>query len=353
MNKFTVYKPYLFIIMFFMIPFLFFYGIKEFKNGVSKNKIADQESLKNHDYAIVIHGGAGNIDSTQMTAEDISSYKISLYSALQNGLNALEKGDSAVQVVLQVVMQLEDDSLFNAGKGSTLTMEGMVEMDASIMDGTNLKAGAVASVSRIKNPIKAAYTVMKNSPHVLLAGSGAEKFASCNGLEMRDMEYFITRRNLNKFEKWKNSKTENQVKGTVGCVVLDKYGNLAAATSTGGMMGKMPGRVGDSPLIGAGTFADNKTCAVSATGHGEFFIRYRVAGDIAALVEYQNLSLSQACKKVIHDKLKPAGGVGGVIAIDFKGNICAEFSTTGMFRAYVKKNVAPNVKLFNKIDPNF
>lgn len=353
MNKFAVYKPYLFIIMFFMVPFLLFFMVKSFQKEASKNKFANQELNKKNDYAIVIHGGAGNIDSTQMTAEEISSYKISLYSALQKGINALEKGDSAVLVVMQVVMQLEDDSLFNAGKGSALTVEGSVEMDASIMDGTNLKAGAVASVSKIKNPINAAYFVMRHSPHVLLVGDGAESFAGKNGLEMRDMEYFITKRNLNRLDKWRNKKTGNHVKGTVGCVVLDKYGNLAAATSTGGMMGKLPGRVGDSPLIGAGTFADNKTCAVSATGHGEFFIRYRVAGDIAALMEYQNLSLSQSCKKVIQDKLKPAGGLGGVIALDNHGNICVEFSTTGMFRAYAKKNVAPNVKLFNKNDPNF
>ncbi|MEW6652194.1 MAG: isoaspartyl peptidase/L-asparaginase, partial [Bacteroidota bacterium] len=239
---------------------------------------------------------------------------------------------------------LEDSPLFNAGKGSVLTENGEVELDASIMEGKTLAAGAVAGVKHIKNPINLARLVMEKSPHVMMIGIGAEEFAKQNNYELVDNKYFITEERWQQYLKIKEAQDKKH--GTVGCVALDKNGNLAAGTSTGGMMMKKFGRVGDTPIIGAGTYADNNTCAVSATGHGEYFIRLSVAKDISSLIEYKNFSLEQAANEVINVKLTKIGGTGGVIAIDKNGNISMPFNTEGMFRAYHLSDGKPVVKIY-------
>jgi beta-aspartyl-peptidase (threonine type) len=269
------------------------------------------------------------------------------------GHRILESGGSSLDCVEAVIRMLEDSPLFNAGKGAVFTNEGINELDSSIMDGATLKAGAVAGLKRIKNPISLARLVMEKSPHVMMVREGAEAFAKQNGVEMVDPKYFFTER------RWKDlqdAKKEEEQKsrttkptdrktsssasgekkyGTVGAVALDKAGNLAAGTSTGGMTNKRFGRVGDSPIIGAGTYANNRTCAVSATGHGEYFIRSVVAYDISAMMEYGKLSLKEAADKVVMDKLVKLGGEGGVIAIDKDGNIAMPFNSLGMYRGYV------------------
>src|SRR5690606_26456637 len=240
----------------------------------------------------------------------------------------------SLDAVEAVIRHMEDDSLFNAGKGSVFSFDGKHELDASIMNGKDLSCGAVGGVSKIKNPISAARAVMERSEHVLLAGRGAEQFAKHNNLDTVDPSYFYTKSRYDALQKLKKNKLQPEKRGTVGCVALDMHGNLAAGTSTGGMTGKRFQRIGDSPVIGAGTYADNNSCAVSCTGHGEFFIRYAVAKDLACLVEYRELSLEKAASTVIFDKLKKAGGEGGLIAIDKDGNISMCFNTPGMFRGY-------------------
>lgn len=242
---------------------------------------------------------------------------------------------------------MEDSPLFNAGKGSVFTEEGIVEMDASIMDGKTGMAGAVAGVHNIKNPILAAREVMSNSKHVMLTGDGADKFAFKQGLEMVDSTYFFTER------RWKSYQNDKDKKhGTVGAVALDKYGNLAAGTSTGGMTYKMKGRVGDSPIIGAGTFADNNTCAVSATGHGEYFIRNVVAYDISVLMKYRNMNLIDAADEVVLNKLVNIGGDGGIIAVDKEGNYTMTFNTSGMYRGVVTSEGILQVDIYENQKTN-
>jgi beta-aspartyl-peptidase (threonine type) len=247
---------------------------------------------------------------------------------------------------------MEDSPLFNAGHGAVLTWNGEHELDASIMLGQSLAAGAVAGVTRVKNPIDAAYAVLASSPHVLLSGAGADQFAEQQGLRMVENRYFSTPRRVEALEIFRSHNRENKPQnvdekfGTVGVVVLDSAGNLAAGTSTGGMTGKRWGRIGDSPLIGAGTYADNRSCAVSATGHGEFFIRWQVASDICARVRYQGLDLLMAANQVIHDELGSAGGDGGVIAIDPKGNVAMVFNTEGMYRASINSDGKKVVSIF-------
>lgn len=256
-----------------------------------------------------------------------------------------------MDVVEAVVRVLEDAPLFNAGKGASFTHEGRNELDASIMDGRTGLAGAVAGVTTIRNPISAARAVLERSPFVFLIGSGAEEFASQNGLEIVDPAYFGTERQLRKLELLRSSNAQLPSKtlekwGTVGAVALDEHGDLAAATSTGGMMNKRFGRVGDSPVIGAGTYASNATCAVSATGHGEHFLCNVVAYDIAALMEYKGLSVQDACEEVVLRKLKNRGGEGGVIAVDARANIAITFNSKGMFRASVSSDGMPDVQIF-------
>lgn len=275
-------------------------------------------------WAIALHGGAGSAPKN-MTKEQVANYETELLKSLEIGKQMLENGSSALDAVQAVVISLENNPMFNAGKGAVKNTEGIHELDAAIMDGSNLKAGAVAGIRDVKNPIKAARLVMDSTAHVLLIADGASVFAKQMGLEIVDNSYFSVD------EKIK----QQSDKGTVGCVALDVYGNLAAATSTGGMSGKKWGRVGDVPIIGAGTYANNNTVAVSGTGHGELWIRRVVAYDISALVEYKGLSLEEAANEVIFNKISPMGGSGGgIIAVDKNGNISLVFNTSLMHRAW-------------------
>ncbi|MFZ1704161.1 MAG: isoaspartyl peptidase/L-asparaginase [Saprospiraceae bacterium] len=301
----------------------------------------DNSKVKIPEYALVIHGGAGVIERGSLSKQLEESYHKSLEEALLVGENILKAGGSSIDAVEAVIVLLENDSLFNAGKGAVFTFDGKNELDASIMEGREMKAGAVASLTNIKNPITAARAVMEKSPHVLLVREGAEQFAREQKCELVDPSYFYTEKRWSELqtEKAKNVDSvpqagDNKKMGTVGCVALDKFGDIVAGTSTGGMTNKRYGRVGDSPIIGAGTYADNNTCGVSCTGHGEFFIRYSVAKDVAALMEYKDWSLEKAAKYVVFQKLVAVGGEGGLVAIDNKGNIIMPFNTSGMYRGY-------------------
>ncbi|MDA3890709.1 MAG: isoaspartyl peptidase/L-asparaginase [Salinivirgaceae bacterium] len=341
-------KPYLFILSFFLIPLIFAPLIKSVKNKyfVTETAFIPAAEIKAIPYALAIHGGAGDITPNNFTPEQEAQYKTKLYEALQVGISKLNNGDSAILVVVEVIKILEDSPLFNAGKGAVFSHKGKNEMDASIMNGINENAGAVAGVTIIKNPIEAAFAVMQRSNHVFLSGSGAEEFAKDQGITMVEPKYFYTEK---RWESYRNAlkKTHESISkyGTVGCVVLDTYGNLAAGTSTGGMTNKKYGRIGDSPIIGAGTYANNMTCAVSATGHGEYFIRYNVAYDISARIKYLNETLKQSSETVI-ENLKELGGRGGVICIDKNGNINMPFNTQGMYRGYCKSDKEPQIFLY-------
>jgi L-asparaginase / beta-aspartyl-peptidase len=303
-------------------------------------------------FALVLHGGAGTILKENMSPELEKQYLAKMEEALEKGYDTLSKGGKSSDAVVIAIMVLEDSPLFNAGKGSVFTADGKNEMDASIMDGKTLKSGAVAGVRKIKNPITAAKCIMDNSEHVMMVGEGAEKFAQKCKCEFADSAYFYTEKRYQQLLKAKQSdKTEidhgspsndkdlkDKKHGTVGIVALDIYGNLCAGTSTGGMTNKKFGRVGDSPIIGAGTYANNKTCGVSCTGHGEYFIRSVAAYDVSALMEYKGFTLEQAANEVINKKLKDMGGDGGMIAMDKNGNIAMPFNTPGMYRAYKKSN---------------
>lgn len=299
-------------------------------------------------YAIVIHGGAGVMSKSKMTEEMRQAYKAKLDEALQSGEKMLMAGAEATDVVVKVINILEDSPLFNAGKGAVFTSEGKNELDASIMEGKNLNAGAVTGVRNIKNPITAAREVMIHSEHVFLSGKGASEFAKKQGLEMVPNKYFYTKsryESLKQLQMQERAREQKDNMGTVGCAVLDKKGNLCAGTSTGGMTNKKYGRIGDSPVIGAGTYANNKTCAVSCTGHGEYYIRLGFARDISALMEYKNLSVEEACREEIR-KLSELQGTGGVIAVDAKGNIAMEFNTSGMFRGFIKSDGEKEIAIF-------
>ena len=288
-------------------------------------------------FGIVIHGGAGTILKSSMTPEREKEYTSKLNEALQTGYKILENGGSSLDAVVATINIMEDSPLFNAGKGAVLTEKGVAELDASIMDGKTLKAGAVAGIKHVKNPITLARLVMDKSPHVMMIGEGAEEFAKENNIEMVNNSYFITPNRWQQYQRMKEAqdkKVKEEKHGTVGCVALDKNGNLAAGTSTGGMMMKKFGRVGDSPIIGAGTYANNNTCAISGTGHGEYFIRLSIARDISDLMAYKNLSLNEAANEVIMKKLPQLGGDGGIIAIDKNGNVAMPFNTEGMYRGY-------------------
>ena len=323
--------------------------------------IAQFTFAQNGNYCIVIHGGAGTITKKSMTPDLEKAYKGKLLEALRAGNDTLSKGGTSVSAVEAAIRILEDSPLFNAGKGSVFTNDGKQEMDASIMEGKGMMAGAVAGVRTIKNPITAAKAVMEKSPHVMMTGRGAEKFVKEKGIEIVDTSYFYDEKRWKQLQKAKDEEkqeidhsdttgyhevTKDYKFGTVGAVALDKYGNIAAGTSTGGMTNKRFGRIGDSPIIGAGTYANNRTCAVSCTGHGEYFIRAAVAHDISALVEYKNYTVEQAAKEVVMNKLVKMGGEGGVIVLDAKGNFAMIFNSEGMYRGYMKKDGKPEVLIY-------
>lgn len=328
----------------------------------------DTSSSKKHekvaDFAIVIHGGAGTIQKKNMTPELEQQYSQKLTEAVEAGHKILANGGSAMDAVEVSIRIMEDSPLFNSGKGAVFTHDGINSLDASFMDGKTLDAGAIAGVTTVKNPISLARKVMTQSEHVLLSGDGADQFAQSlndENIEIVDNKYFFTDRRYQSLQKvLEREKSENQKQatlklndkksiveleledpffkdqkyGTVGCVALDKNGNIAAGTSTGGMTNKKYGRIGDSPIIGSGTYANNTTCGVSSTGHGEYFIRAQVAYDISALMEYGGMTLEQATEEVIQKKLVELGGTGGIVALDHLGNISMEFNTAGMYRAY-------------------
>jgi len=316
------------------------------------------------DFAIVIHGGAGTINKASMTQAQQADYERTLKAAVDAGYVVLEQGGSSLDAITKAVLVLEDSPLFNAGKGAVYTYDGGHELDASIMRGDTLEAGAIAGVTNVKNPVLLARAVMEKSEHVMLAGKGAEQFAKEQQLELVANSYFDTEFRLKALQKALESmkKQPHQASlrlspswqpewnmGTVGAVALDKQGNLAAATSTGGMTAKRYGRIGDAPIIGAGNFADNASCAVSATGHGEFFIRYRVAADICARVKYGEISAATAANQVIQQELKKVGGTGGVIVMDKQGNISWPFNTEGMYRAKRSAGQAAEVAIFQDV----
>jgi len=295
---------------------------------------------------IAIHGGAGTLLESEITTEQRLAYLNALHKAIEPARQILLKGATSLEAVQLAIIELEDCPLFNAGRGSVFNHEGNHEMDASIMEGQNLRAGAVCGIHQIKNPILLARTVMEKTDHVLLSGKGAEQVGKMYGLEFADEEYFF---NDFRHKQWlsikdsdttalDHSKNPDKKFGTVGAVALDKSGNLAAGTSTGGMTNKKFGRIGDTPIIGSGTYANNKTCAVSCTGHGEYFMKFVAAYDVSCLIEYKGLSLQNACDEVVMNKLKPVGGEGGLISIDTSGNIVFSFNSEGMYRAKALDN---------------
>ena len=337
----------------FFISILTLLSCSENKLGLEKNKT--------HNFGIVIHGGAGTILKENMSDEMELQYRNALKTAIKAGHEILKSGGTSQLAVEKSINILEDSPLFNSGKGAVLNSYGFAELDASFMNGKSLKAGAVSGARKIKNPISAAIKVMENSPHVMLSGNGADQFAEQQGLEIVNSDYFITKRRKRNLEKVKlrevNAKKisnklnydefyKNQLYGTVGCVALDKHGNLAAGTSTGGMTNKKWNRIGDAPIIGAGTYANNLTCAVSSTGWGEFFIRTVAAFNISALMEYKNLKIEDASSLVINDKIGKLGGNGGVIALDNKGNVAMEMNTPGMYRAHMNSKGKLLVKIY-------
>lgn len=326
--------------------------------GFSHSALSEESPL-----AIAIHGGAGTIDKAKFSPEQEKAYRAKLSEAVEAGYSLLEKGGESLDAVTAAITVLEQSEFFNAGRGAVYTYDGGHELDASIMDGRNRQAGAVAGVKHVESPIKLARLVMDNSVHVMLSGQGAEEFAKEQGIELIENNIFDTKHRYDallkakdKLDKAKattksyqaahNALPNNFKMGTVGAVALDKNGNLAAGTSTGGMTAKRYGRVGDAPVIGAGTFAENESCAVSATGHGEYFIRYNVASDICARVKYQGSTIAQAGDEVINKVLKPIGGTGGVIILDTQGNISLPFNTSGMYRASKSNTQATYVGIF-------
>ena len=332
-----------------LIAIFIVFGCKNNDKNIDEMHISNDKTLEmQNNFGIVIHGGAGTILKENMSDSLENAYKEKLKEAITVGYLVLKNGGSAIEAVSTTINVMEDSPLFNAGKGAVFTHEETNEMDASIMDGATLNAGAVAGVSRIKNPINLALVVMKDSPHVMLSGKGAEVFAQEKGFLLVDSSYFYTENRYKSLQKVKQQEKEktasipfedpfikNPKFGTVGCVALDKSGNLAAGTSTGGMTNKRWNRIGDGPIIGAGTYANNATCAVSSTGWGEYFIRAVVAHDISAMMEYKEVTLQEAASEVIQKKIPALGGDGGIVAIDKDGNVAMEFNTAGMYRAHM------------------
>ena len=293
---------------------------------------------------IAIHGGAGVILKGDLSEEREKLIREKLDEAISRGYEILNASGSSTDAVIETIKILENSPLFNAGKGAVFTNNGTIEHDASIMNGADLNAGASSGTMYVKNPITLANAIMTKSDHVFLSGSGAEEFAKKENLDMVEQDYFFTEFRFNQVEKMK----DDSKFGTVGCVAMDKDGNLVAGTSTGGMTNKKWGRIGDSPIIGAGTYANNNTCAVSCTGSGEYFMRSVVAYDVSALIEYEKLSLKDAVSKIIHKKLPAIGGDGGLIAIDNKGNIAMDFNTPGMYRASINKNGEKVIEIYSE-----
>ena len=302
--------------------------------------------------AIALHGGAGTIERDRMSAEVEAEYRSFLNKAISDGYQQLQAGEEGLDVVVAIIQRMEDSPLFNAGKGSVYTWDGQHELDASIMHGAKMDAGAVAGVTTVQSPIALARAVMEQSPHVMLASRGAEQFAKELGIPEVSPAYFETERRKRALESYK-ARTQAGIEphvdykfGTVGVVVLDSKGNLVAGTSTGGMTGKRWGRIGDAPVIGAGTYADNRSCAVSATGHGEYFIRHTVARDICARMQFAGQGLNEAAEAVIMDELVVAGGDGGIVAVDAGGEVAMIFNTPGMYRASVSGSGVKSIGIF-------
>ena len=302
--------------------------------------------------AIALHGGAGTIERDRLSAEVEAEYRSFLDKAISEGYQQLQAGEDGLDVVVAIIQRMEDSPLFNAGKGSVYTWDGQHELDASIMHGAQMDAGAVAGVTTVQSPISLARAVMEQSPHVMLASRGAEQFAKELGIPEVSPVYFETERRKRALESYK-ARTQAGIEphvdykfGTVGVVVLDSKGNLVAGTSTGGMTGKRWGRIGDAPVIGAGTYADNRSCAVSATGHGEYFVRHTVARDICARMQFAGQSLNEAAEAVIMDELVVAGGDGGIVAVDAGGEVTMIFNTPGMYRASVSGSGVKFIGIF-------
>ncbi len=349
----------------FSVLLIFSFLVFPLLNSAQKASFPETKQLQspqNPRLGFVIHGGAGVIRRGDLSPEKEKAYRAKLEEALMAGYKALQSGKTSLDAVQIAINLLEDSPLFNAGKGAVFTADGKNELDAAIMDGKDLRAGAVAGLHHVKNPINLARAVMEKSPHVMMIGDGAEQFAKEQNIELVPEKYFFTQERWDALQKiLQQEKAANDGKkvsqidlreepynkfGTVGAVALDKDGNLAAGTSTGGMTNKKYGRVGDVPVIGAGTYANNDTCAVSATGWGEFFIRLGVARDISAMMEYRALPIQQAVDAVIKQKLQKSGGDGGVIAIDKFGNIGISFNSEGMYRAYVDMDGKPVVEIY-------
>ena len=352
------------LIPFILVLFLCF----TCKNEKSSSETAQAETTnemnsEKPEFAIIIHGGAGTILKKNMTPEKEAAYKAKLEEAIRVGYEVLKNGGTSLDAVTKTINVMEDSPLFNAGKGAVFTNAETNELDASIMDGKTLNAGASAGTTTVRNPIDLARAVMDNSEHVMLSGQGAETFAEEQGLAIVEPSYFFTENRFQSLQRIKDrEKTEldhdaktafydptikDSKFGTVGCAALDKNGNLAAGTSTGGMTNKRYGRIGDAPIIGSGTYANNETCAVSSTGWGEYFIIAQVAHDISALMDYKGLSLKEAAKIVL-DKVEDLGGDGGIVAVDKNGNMVAEFNTAGMYRATLNDKGELEIGIYEK-----
>lgn len=352
---------YRYLTLFFVIMLVLSCENSEKSTSETMN-LSENSSTKAENFGIVIHGGAGTILKEHMNDSLENAYREILTEAVSIGHEILKNGGTSLEAVTHTINVLEDSPLFNAGKGAVFTHEGRNELDASIMDGSTLNAGAVAGLRHIKNPINLARDVMQKSEHVMLFGSGAEEFAKSLGYEMMDTSYFYTENRYKSLQRiLDKEKAQNQKKvsaevplvknskfGTVGCAALDKHGNLAAGTSTGGMTNKRWNRIGDSPIIGAGTYANNKTCAVSSTGWGEYFIRSVAAYDISALMEYKGMTLQEAASEVIQKKVPALGGDGGIVAIDKDGNVAMEFNTAGMYRATMNAEGELVIKMYKE-----
>ena len=350
------------ILTYFIVFFLLIGCKNEEKSSSEALKLSENTIKKAENFGIVIHGGAGTILKGNLSDSLETAYKAKLKEAISVGYEILKNGGTSLEAVAHTINVMEDSPLFNAGKGAVFTHDGSNELDASIMDGATLNAGAVAGVKHIKNPIDLARDVMQKSEHVMLYGAGAEAFAQSLNYKMMDTSYFYTQNryeSLQRVLEREKAQNENKVSfedsylknskfGTVGCAALDKHGNLAAGTSTGGMTNKRWNRIGDAPIIGAGTYANNATCAVSSTGWGEYFIRSVVAYDISALMEYKGMSLQDAAREVIQKKVPTLGGDGGIVAIDKDGNVAMEFNTAGMYRATMNSEGELVIKIYKE-----
>ncbi|MTE26995.1 isoaspartyl peptidase/L-asparaginase family protein [Winogradskyella ouciana] len=352
------------LIPFILVLFLCF-ACKNEKSSIetAQAETTNEMNSEKPEFAIIIHGGAGTILKKNMTPEKEAAYKAKLEEAIRVGYDVLKNGGTSLDAVTKTINVMEDSPLFNAGKGAVFTNAETNELDASIMDGKTLNAGASAGTTTVRNPIDLARAVMDNSEHVMLSGKGAEIFAEEQGLAIVEPSYFFTENRFQSLQRIKDrEKTEldhdaktafydptikDSKFGTVGCAALDKNGNLAAGTSTGGMTNKRYGRIGDAPIIGSGTYANNETCAVSSTGWGEYFIRAQVAHDISALMDYKGLSLKEAAKIVL-DKVEDLGGDGGIVAVDKNGNMVAEFNTAGMYRATLNDKGELEIGIYEK-----